>query len=115
MDYQQGFDETIMWAMNITAKLMPATVIQRRKITRAEADKKYESTRFEYDVKQNTLLDTAVDAAFDSSITKQYNLEITDYSKAKRVPQGVCKDFFETGYCRFGDACIYSHIREVDT
>lgn len=25
---------------------------------------------------------------------------------------GICKDYYETGFCGFGDNCIYAHIRE---
>lgn len=30
---------------------------------------------------------------------------VTDFQK------GLCKDYFETGYCGFGDTCIYMHDR----
>lgn len=30
---------------------------------------------------------------------------VTDFQK------GICKDYFETGYCGFGDTCIYMHDR----
>lgn len=28
---------------------------------------------------------------------------------------GICKDYFETGFCGFGDACIFIHDRPADT
>lgn len=108
MEFHHGSDEVLAWAADAAAKLMPSAVIQRRSITRAEAERKYETAG------QHNLPDMADNTVSDNAITKQHQLEPIDYSKTKRVPQGVCKDFYETGYCRFGDACIYSHVREVD-
>ncbi|TNJ30064.1 Zinc finger domain-containing protein [Giardia muris] len=35
--------------------------------------------------------------------------------KAGSQPQqGVCRDFYRTGYCPFGSACIYLHVRPED-
>ena len=34
---------------------------------------------------------------------------VTDYQ------EGICKDYFETGYCGWGDACIFLHTRERQT
>ena len=112
----QGSKEVLAWAMSATAKLVPSAPVQRRPITRLEADKKYRITESDYDAWQPNLGDTMAGTVCNNVTTVTHPPDSTDYprTKAKAVPQGVCKDFYETGYCRFGDACIYSHIREVD-
>ncbi|EFO63182.1 Hypothetical protein GLP15_994 [Giardia lamblia P15] len=116
MDCQDP-EKVLAWAMNITARLLPGTTVQRRSITREEADRKYKSTELSYDAQNSNLTETPVDVALDDATifsTLPDSTELSKVRKTKTVPHGVCKDFYETGYCRFGDACIYSHIREAD-
>ncbi|ESU39839.1 Hypothetical protein DHA2_151387 [Giardia duodenalis] len=116
MDHRDP-EEILAWAMNVTARLLPGTVVQRRSITREEADRKYESVGLSYDAQSYNPIGAPADTVLNGNTTFLAPSDPTEPPKAKRtkaVPHGVCKDFYETGHCRFGDACIYSHIREAD-
>jgi len=69
-----------------------------------EAEGSLEDRQREKEVRQNL---PAVRRAGPMKAASNYRMTTTIDFKP-----GICKDYYETGFCGFGDNCIYAHIRE---